>query len=202
MTEQNKNTERGAYPALWRSPIVTLPGGFKPAGGNATAADNGDLPDGAILRAGTPIRVDFGAKEAKLCKSAQIKSVDSTNKKFTVPQGNYFVVGDKVIYDGAADTVSSAKITAIEVSGTDEVITVSAALGATADTRKILLLASNPIPNAIIAADCKYDKGGINCVDAASEATLLIGGVKWEAPTSWLNGYTFKEAPGINLIKQ
>lgn len=213
MTEGNKSAERGSYPALWRTDIVTLPGGFKPVGGNATDADNGALPTGAVIRQGTPLQVDFSARTAKLCKSAAVVSVDTTNKTITVKEGNLFVVGDKVTF--ANDTTGQGlKVTAIEATTSGEVLTVDATpTYHTADdtsnpktfvkTEPVLVLSDNPRPNAIAAANLEYTgASGINCIDAACGATLLKGGIPWEPAASWMSGSRFADEPGIRIISQ
>lgn len=55
-----KEKVKGNFPVFWRGECGVLPGDFK-----LTT----DLPEGTLVKKGTPIKLDFAKMECKICQS-------------------------------------------------------------------------------------------------------------------------------------
>ena len=190
----------GRVPEIWRGECVVLPGGFKPLQTFAV---------GTVLRRGTPIRVDFGAMTAAVCKVAQVVGGGTTTKP-RVPKGHYIGVGDSLTKVGDG----KAKVTVQDVdtsAGGYDVLTLSAAYTGLAEGDTLVECAAEAVgdvyvaayrPNMIVAADKHFDGKGIPTIDAAYDAVVLYPSLGFGLLPDWLNGCCLKENPNILFIKQ
>lgn len=194
--EFKKNTFSGRVPAIWRGECKILPGGFRPA--NA-------LPVGTVLRRGVPLYVDFEARTAAVCKTAQVVSGGSTRAP-RVPKGHLFAPGDSIgKYDnGQLGAVST--VTSIDTADTEfDVLNLSAAVAGLAAGDVLTVGDANGNayePNAVVGAELNVDGKGIPTIDAAYEAVVLAPALGVPVLSGWLNGILLKANPNIIFIKQ
>lgn len=192
----------GHFPELWRGDCKVLPGGFHPANTIAT---------GTVVRTAAMLCVDFDNMSAAVCKTGRVVNGGSTTA-VRVMKGHYFAPGDSVgVYGGT-------KVCTIKSIATDnadfDVITFDAALtGVKADdilvetTSEALgeneTVAPKYTPNMISASDKEFKTTGINTIDAAYDALVLIPSTA-ATPIlpEWINGVCLKTNPNILFIKQ
>ena len=66
-----KEKVKGNFPVFWRGECSVLPGDFK-----LTT----DLPEGTLVKKGTPIKLDFAKMECKICKAVEVINGGTTTK--------------------------------------------------------------------------------------------------------------------------
>ena len=107
----------GSMPPFWRGEFKVLPGDFKL---------KQTFVDGTILKAGTPIQIDFENMECAVVKVAKVLAGGTT----TIPRvtkGTLLKVGDNVMKLGKTDV--SRAVSAIDTTNADyDVVTLNGAI--------------------------------------------------------------------------
>lgn len=178
-----KTDYKGSFPVFWRGEAKVLPGDYK-------LAD--DLPEGTVVKKGTPIKLDFANMRATLCKAIKVVK-GGTETAPRVEKGSHVVTSEKI---------GSATVDSIDTSNADyDVITLSAAeSGATEG--KILAVGDNE-PNAVVEKDITIKKDmGFMTVSAAFDVVVLRD-VAYPVPDSRLvNGMCLSTNHSIKYIRQ
>lgn len=181
--EFGKTDYKGSFPVFWRGEAKVLPGDFK-------LTD--DLPEGTVVKKGTPIKLDFANMQATLCKAIKVVAGGSTTAP-RVEKGSHVV---------ATEEIGSTTVSKIDTTNTDyDVITLAAAeSGATEG--KILAVGDNE-PNAVVEKDITIKKNmGFMTVSAAFDVVILRD-VAYPVPDSWLvNGMCLNTNHSIKYIRQ
>lgn len=192
----------GHFPELWRGECKVLPGGFHPAN---------EITTGTVVRTAALLCVDFNDMSAAVCKTGRVVN-GGTTTAVRVMKGHYFAPGDSVGVNGGT------KVCTVKSIATDnaeyDVITFDAAMtGVKADdilveTKSEALgenetVAPKYTPNMISANDKEFKTTGINTLDAAYDALVLIPSTA-ATPVlpEWLNGACLKTNPNILFINQ
>lgn len=178
------NTDyKGSFPVFWRGEAKVLPGDFK-------LTD--DLPEGTVVKKGTPIKLDFANMQATLCKAIKVVAGGSTTAP-RVEKGSHVV---------ATEEIGSTTVSKIDTTNTDyDVITLAAAeSGATEGS--ILAVGDNE-PNAVVEKDVTIKKNmGFSTVSAAFDVVILKD-VAYPVADAWLTGgMCMKNNHSIKYIRQ
>lgn len=195
-----KQSYAGHFPEMWRGECKVLPGGFKPA--NA-------ITIGTVVRRATPLRVDFDTMSAAVCKTGKVVNGGTVGSP-RVAKGHYFAVGDNVAVNGGAVIVS---VKSVDSTNTDyDVLTFDKNLtGVKADDVLIECAAelvdgkavAKYVPNMVSASDKEFKSTGINALDAAYDAVVLLTStVNTPILPEWISGVGLKENANIIFIKQ
>ena len=196
----DKTKISGSFPPFWRGDVKVLPGDFR---------IKQIFAEGTLLKAGTPIAVDFDNMECGVVKVAKVLAGGTT----TIPRvskGTLLKVGDIVAKVGKLDL--SVSITDISTANADyDVITLSGAMTtlATGDflvesaTYAVGVTESAPlyIANAVIETTKEYTAKGFQTVSAGYDA-LVLKEVVYPIPASWLTGFALTNNQSIKYIKQ
>lgn len=196
-----KETLNGHFPEIWRGESKVLPGGFKPAN---------NLAVGVVVRAGTPLCVDFDTRSAAVCKTAKVVNGGTTTAP-RVSKGHYFAVGDSVAIHGGA-VIATVKAIDATNEGFDVLTFDKALTGAKADD--VLIETADTLgesatavakyaPNMVAPLPKEIKATGIATLDAAYDAVVLIPSLA-ATPVlpEWLNGCCLAANPNIIFIKQ
>lgn len=181
--EFKKTQIKGTFPVFWRGEFKVLPGDFK-----VTT----DLPDGTIIKRGTPILVDFANMECKICKAVKVVAGgDTTNPRI-----------EKGSLVAKSDQVGGQTVNAIDSSNPDYDVLTLAASVSEATEGKILAVGSD-VPNAVVESDTTISTNmGFNTVSAGYEG-LVLKDVAYPVADDWLdNGYCMKKNHSIKYIRQ
>lgn len=192
----------GHFPEIWRGDCKVLPGGFKPA--NTVAI-------GTVVRRATLLCVDFDAMSAAIVKTALVVAGGSTTAP-RVAKGHYFAVGDVVAINGGASTATVKSVDATN-SGYDVITFTSALTGVKADDvlieSSVATIPENGTaapkykPNACVSAEKEFKSTGINTLDAAYDALILVPSLSGTPVLpEWLNGFCLADNHAIKFIKQ
>ena len=162
-----KTNVKGSFPVFWRGETKVLPGDFK---------ITTELPEGTIVKKGTPVKIDFSKMECKICKAVKVIEGGTTSAP-RVEKGSHVKEGDTV---GDTQTVSS-----IDSSNKDyDVLTLSAE-ESTATAGAILKVGTDE-PNGVIERDVTIStNNGFNTASVAYEAVVLRGSA-YPVPDAWL----------------
>lgn len=181
--EFSKTQIKGTFPVFWRGEFKVLPGDFK-----VTT----DLPDGTVVKRGTPILIDFAKMECKICKAIKVVAGgDTTNPRI-----------EKGSLVKTTEQVGGQAINAIDTSNPDyDVLTLAAAVSG-ATEGKILAVGSY-VPNAVVESDTTISsKMGFNTVSAGYDGVVLKD-VAYPVADDWLeSGYCLKKNHSIKYIRQ
>lgn len=190
----------GHFPEIWRGESKVLPGGFKPA--NTIAI-------GTVIRPATPLCVDYVNRSAAVCKTAKVVNGGSTTAP-RVAKGHYFTAGDSVAVNGGAVIVTVKSVDT--ANDAYDVITFDKALtGVKADD--VLIEPADDLvdgkavakyaPNTVAPLFKEFKRTGINTIDAAYDAVVLIPSLE-STPMlpEWLNGMCLAANPNIIYITQ
>lgn len=191
----------GNFPPFWRGDVKVLPGDFKL---------KQTFAEGTLLKAGTPIQLDFDNMECGVVKVAKVLAGGTT----TIPRvvkGSLLKVGDVVAKVGKLDL--SRVVSAIDTSNADyDVVTLDGAM-TTLTTGDFLaesatyaadpLVESAPlyVADAVIETTKVYTAKGFQTVSAGYEG-LILKEVAYPIPATWLTGFSLKNNPSIKYIKQ
>lgn len=178
-----KTDYKGSFPVFWRGEAKVLPGDFK-------LTD--DLPEGTVIKKGTPIKLDFANMQATLCKAIKVVAGgDTTNVR--VEKGSHVVT---------SESVGSTTISQIDSTNADYDVLTLAAAEATATAGKILEVGENE-PNAVVEKDVTIKKDmGFGTISAVFDAVILKD-VAYPVPDSWLvNGMCLNTNHSIKYIRQ
>lgn len=178
----NRTTIQGNFPVFWRGECKVLPGDFK-------LTDT--LPDGTVIKKGTPIKIDFDNMQCTLCKAVEVVAGGTTTKP-RIKKGSHVAVDE---------TVGSQKISSIDTSNADYDELTLAASESTATTGAIIAIGSN-IPDAVVERDKVIDaNNSFNTVSAGYEVVILKD-VAYPVADAWLTGYSMKNNPSIKYVRQ
>lgn len=196
----DKTATAVSFPPFWRGDVKVLPGDFKL---------KQTFAEGTILKAGTPIQLDFDNMECGVVKVAKVLAGGTT----TIPRvtkGTLLKVGDTVAKVGKLDL--SRTVSAIDTSNAAyDLVTLSGAMTTltTGDflvesaTYEAAVTESAPIytADAVIETTKEYTALGFQTVSAGYEA-LVLKEVVYPIPASWLTGFSLTKNPSIKYIKQ
>ena len=192
-----KTPYAGKVEVFWRGDAKMLPGGFK-------LISTQNIALGTTVLRGTPVYVDFNTHTAAICKTAKVVNGGTTSAP-CVAKGHYFAVGDKVTVNGGTGT---GTIASVDTSNADyDVLTFgSAVTGATADAVLVEGTTAGTAqytPNNVVGADHTFDGKGIDALDVAYDALVLIKHLAFPVLASWLEGgYCLKANHAIKFITQ
>lgn len=178
-----KTDYKGSFPVFWKGEAKVLPGDFK-------LTD--DLPEGTVVKKGTPIKLDFANMQATLCKAIKVVTGGTTTNP-RIEKGSHIEVSDEV----GSTTVSS-----IDSSNADYDELTLAAAESTATAGAVLGVGDNE-PNAVVEKDVTIKKNmGFSTVSAAFDVVILKD-VAYPVPDSWLvNGMCLNTNHSIKYIRQ
>ena len=161
----------GSMPPFWRGEFKVLPGDFKLKQAFA---------DGTILKAGTPIQIDFENMECAVVKVAKVLAGGTT----TIPRvtkGTLLKVGDNVMKLGKTDV--SRAVSAIDTTNADyDVVTLDGAI--TGLTTGDFLQECSAVGAAAVKGVHKITIG----TNAANGDTLTVDGVVYTFATAAAEG--------------
>lgn len=179
----NKSDYKGAFPVFWRGEAKVFPGDFK-------LTD--DLPEGAVVKKGTPIVLDFDNMQATICKAIRVVAGGST----TAPRV------EKGSHVAATDEIGSTTVSSIDTSNADYDVVTLAAAESGATEGKVLAVGDNE-PNAVVEKDITIKKDmGFQTVSAAFDVVILKD-VAYPVADAWLTGgMCMKNNHSIKYIRQ
>lgn len=169
----------GGFPVFW-SKCATLPGDFKVT----------NVPEGSVIKQGTPIKLDFSKMECMVCRSIEVTG--GTTSKPQIKKGSFITTDD---------SVGSQTITAIDTSNPDyDELTLSAA-ESTATAGAIIAI-DEELPDAVVERTVEHEKDMTFQTVSAGYDVLVLKDVAYPVPASSLTGYCMKNNPSIKYIKQ
>lgn len=179
----NKSDYKGTFPVFWRGEAKVLPGDFK-------LTD--DLPEGTVVKKGTPIVLDFAKMQATICKAIRVVAGGSTTAP-RVEKGSHIKTSEEI----GSTTVSS-----IDTSNSDYDVVTLAAAESGATEGKVLAVGDNE-PNAVVEKDITIKKDmGFQTVSAAFDVVILKD-VAYPVADAWLTGgMCMKNNHSIKYIRQ
>lgn len=180
--EFEKGQINGNFPVFWRGECKVLPGDFR-------LTD--ELPEGTIVKKGTPIKLDFDKMECKLCKAIRIIA-GGTATKPRIAKGSFVVKGETI----GGQTVSSINSTNANY---DE-LTLSAANEAAVEGA--ILAVGTALPDAVVETTFEYTKKMSFQTVSAGYDVLILKDVAYPVPSDWLQGWKLKNCPTIGYIRQ